>query len=163
MPIPIDADARVSEELSEVMEAMIDNPDFAGPVTLGFVRDKLREAIGAQDREPDLKPGSEGSLYAEVDALADEFGEDMLATEFVVTKASESLSELIEAVIDRSDEDVAPTLGDVREAITGGLAAELEGEGILDADEGQPLLAEIDALIERYGADALAENALRFD
>lgn len=163
MPIPINADARVSEELSGVMEAMIDNSDFSEPVTLGLVRDKLREAIAAQDREADLKPGSEGSLYAEAEALAEEFGEDMLAAEFVVAKASASLSELIEAVIDRSDEDVAPTLGDVRDAITGGLAAGLEGEGILDADEDQPLLAEIDALIERYGTDALAEDVLRFD
>jgi hypothetical protein len=163
MPIPISADSRVSEELSEVIEAMIGDPEFADPVTLGLVRDKLREAIAAQDREADLKPGSEGSLYAEAEALADEFGEDMLASEFVVTKASESLSELIEAVIDRSDEDVAPTLGDVREAITGGLAAELAGEGNLDADDDQPLVAEIDALIERYGVDALAEDVLRFD
>jgi len=163
MPIPINADSRVSEELSAVMEAMIGNSEVADPVTLGFVRDKLREAIAAQDREADLKPGSEGSLYAEVEALADEFGEDMLAAEFVVTKASESLSELIEAVIDRSVEDVAPTLGDVREAITGGLAAELEGEGILDADEDQSLLAEIDAMIERYGSDTIAEDVLRFD
>jgi len=163
MPIPISADARVSEELSEVIEAMIDNPDFSEQVTLGFVRDKLREAIAEQDRAADRKPGSEGSLYAEAEALADEFGEDMLAAEFVVAKASESLSELIEAVVDRSDELVPPTLGDVREAITGGLAAELEGEGILDADEAQPLLAEIDSLIERHGADTLAETVLRFD
>jgi len=163
MPIPISADSRVSEELSEIIEAMIGNPEFAEPVTLGFVRDKLKEALAAQDREADLKPGSEGSLYAEAEALADEFGEDMLAAEFVVTKASASLSELIEAVIDRGDEDVAPTLGDVREAITGGLAAELAGEGNLDADEDQLLVAEIDALIERHGADKLAEDVLRFD
>jgi hypothetical protein len=119
--------------------------------------------MAAQDREADLKPGSEGSLYAEAVALAEEFGEDANAEEFVVAKASESLSEVIEAVLDRSDEDVVPTLGDVRDAIMQGLAAQLAGEGILDADEDQPLLAELDALIERYGADTLAEDILRFD
>ena len=163
MPIPINADSRVSEELSAVMDAMIGNPELPEPVTLGLVRDKLKEAIAAQDREVDLKPGSEASLYAEAEALAEEFGDDVLAEEFVVTKASESLSELIEAVLDRGDEEVVPTLGDLREAITQGLAAQLAGEGILDPDEEQPLLAEVDALIERYGADTLAEDVLRFD
>lgn len=163
MPIPINIDSRVSEELSEVMDAMIANPEFDEPVTLGFVRDKLKEAIASQDREPDLRPGSEGSLYAEAAALADEFGEDTLAEEFVAAKASESLSELIEALLDRSDEDVVPTLGDVRQAITQGLAAQLAGAGILDPEDDQPLLAEIDALIERYGAEMPAEDVLRFD
>jgi len=163
MPIPVSVDSRVSEELSEVMDAMIGNPECPEPVTLGFVRDKLKEVIAAQGREVDLKPGSEGSLYAEAAALAEEFGEDTLAEAFVVAKAGESLSELIEAVLDRAEEDVVPTLEDVREAIVQGLAAQLVGEGIIDADEDQPLLAEVDALIERYGADALAEDVLRFD
>ena len=163
MPNPINIESRVSEELSEVMDAMIGNPEFDEPVTLGFVRDKLKEAIAAQDREPDLKPGSEGSLYAEAAALAEEFGEDTLAEGFVVAKASESLSELIEAMLDRSDEDVVQTLGDVREAITQGLAAQLAGAGVLESEDDQPLLAEIDALIERYGEEMLAEDVLRFD
>ena len=163
MPIPINVDARVSEELSGVMDAMIGNPEFPEPVTLGFVRDKLKEAIAAQDREADVKPGSEGSLFAEAAALAEEFGDDTLAEDFVVAKASESLSEMIEAVLDRGEEDVAPTLGDVREAVVQGLAAQLAGEGIIDADEDQSLLAELDALIERYGPDTLAEDVLRFD
>lgn len=163
MPIPINVDSRVSEELSGVMDAMIGNPDFDEPVTLGFVRDKLKEAIAAQGREVDLRPGSEGSLYAEAVALAEEFGEDTLAEEFVAAKASESLSDLIEALLDRGDEDVAPTLGDVRDAVVQGLAAQLAGEGIIDTDEDQPLLAEVDALIERYGKESLAEDVLRFD
>lgn len=163
MPIPINVDSRVSEELSGVMDAMIGNPDFDEPVTLGFVRDKLREAIAAQGREVVLRPGSEGSLYAEAAALAEEFGEDTLAEELVAAKASESLSDLIEALLDRGDEDVAPTLGDVREAIVRGLAAQLAGEGIIDSDEDQPLLAEVDALIERHGEETLAEDVLRFD
>lgn len=163
MPIPINVDSRVSEELSGVMDAMIGNPDFDEPVTLGFVRDKLKEAIAAHGREVDLRPGSEGSLYAEAVALAEEFGEDTLAEEFVAAKASESLSDLIEALLDRGDEDVAPTLGDVRDAVVQGLAAQLAGEGIIDTDEDQPLLAEVDALIERYGKESLAEDVLRFD
>jgi hypothetical protein len=163
MPTPIYTDSRVSEEISEVIEAMLDNAESSEPVTLGMLRDKLKEAIAGQDREADRKFGSESSLYAEAQALAEEFGEDALAADFVAAKASESLSELIESLLDNSDEETAPTLGDVREAITHGLAARLEGEGVLDADEEQSLLAEIDALIERHGADMLAEDALRFD
>ena len=163
MPIPVNVDSRVSEELSEVIEAMVGNPEFAEPVTLGLLRDKLKEALAAQDREADLKLGSESSLYVEAEALAAEHGEDALASDFIAVKASESLSELIEAVLDRGEEDVAPTLGDVREAITQGLAAQLAGEGLIDPDEDQSLLAEIDALIERHGADMPAEDVLRFD
>jgi hypothetical protein len=146
-----------------VIEAMLDSAESSEPVTLGLLRDKLKEAIAAQDREADQKFGGESSLYAEARALAEEFGDDALASEFVAAKASESLSELIEYLLDSGDEDTAPTLGDVREAITRGVAARLEGEGTLDADDEQALLAEIDALIERHGADMLAEDALRFD
>jgi len=56
-----------------------------------------------------------------------------------------------------------PTLAVVRQAMTSGLLTRLVGEGVLDDDEDDSLQAEIEALIERYGADALAEGYLRYE
>ena len=56
-----------------------------------------------------------------------------------------------------------PTLEAVKDAMTSGLLASLMGAGVLDEDEDDLLLAEIDALIDRHGADALAEEFLRYE
>jgi hypothetical protein len=57
-----------------------------------------------------------------------------------------------------------PTLEAVKESIaSGGLTAKLVGEGVLDEDEDDALLAEVEALIRRYGADSLAEEFLRYE
>ena len=44
-----------------------------------------------------------------------------------------------------------------------GWLARLAGEGVIDPDGEESLLAEIDALIARYGPDLPAEELLRFD
>lgn len=44
-----------------------------------------------------------------------------------------------------------------------GMLASLVGTGLMDEDENDVLLAEIDALINRHGADALAEEFLRYE
>jgi hypothetical protein len=157
-----DANDRVSEELSEVLEAVLAEVQDE-PVTLGMARDKLKEALAEQGRAASRRIGSEQSLYAELESLVEEFGEDAPAIDFVVVKASDELSELIEEVLDRTEDEHGVTLGRVREAIERGLTAELEGMGRFEPDVEQPLLAELDALIERYGADAPAEDVLRFD
>ncbi len=56
-----------------------------------------------------------------------------------------------------------PTLETVKEAIASGLSARLVGDGVLEEDEDDALLAEIEALIRRYGADSLAEDFLRYE
>jgi hypothetical protein len=143
---------------------MVNDPDNEEPVTLGLVRDRLREALGIEgDEEGRLHFGNEQSLYAETEALIEEYGEEALAIDFLAVKASDTLSEIIEAVVDDSEADTAVTLGGVREAITGGRVARLIGEGIVDPDEDGTLLAEIDALIKRYGEDTPAEGVLRFE
>jgi len=163
MTFALEVDSRVSEELSEFIESLVNNPDLEMPVTLGFVRDMLQDDVGDElTSEEHHQFGNEGSLYAEAVALIEEYGEDMLAVEFIVAKASDELSELIEALLDSSDEDVTPTLGSVRNALTEGIAAGLAGDGALEPDEEQTLLAEIDALIGHYGEDLPAENLLRF-
>jgi hypothetical protein len=163
MTIPIDPDTRVSPELSEVMNVLLNNPDVPDPATLGTVREILRHSLADADREEDTLVGGEETLLAELEALIDEFGDDALASDFVTVSASEALSELIEAILERSDEDEEVVLGDVRAAIDTGLLAALEGEGLIESEEAQAIVAEIDALIERYGTDLPAEDVLRMD
>jgi hypothetical protein len=165
MPLPIDAASRVSEEMSSLLESLVNNPDLDLPVTLGVVRNKLKLTLAGLGLEPDRHAfGNEQSLYAEIEALIEEYGEDAPALDFLAVKASDALSDLIEALLDDfEDEDVAATLGRVREAIVDGLAARLSGDGVIGEDEEQTLLAEVDALIERYGEDTLAEDVLGFD
>ena len=44
-----------------------------------------------------------------------------------------------------------------------GFTANLVGAGVLDEEEDDALLSEIDALIDRHGADALAEELMRYE
>lgn len=163
MTIPIDPDARVSPELSEVMSSLLSNPDVPEPVTLDTVRSALRHGVDADDLEEAPKIGLEETLLAELEQLIDEYGEDALASDFAAASASDLLSELIEAILERSDEDETVALGDIRDAVDQGLLAELEGEGLIESDDVQALVAELDALIERYGVDLPAEDLLRMD
>ena len=163
MPIPIDAESLVSEELSEVIEVLLEEAGTDEILTLGAVRERLRETAAAADREPDRRSGSEETLYAEVERLIDDYGEDAPVADLVVVKASEDLSELIEVLVDEGDEETVQTLADIRAAIVDGRAAQLEGIGVIEADDEQALVAELDGLIERYGGDTPAEVVLRFD
>ncbi|MCK9382564.1 MAG: hypothetical protein M0P95_16060 [Sulfuritalea sp.] len=160
----IEADERVSQELSAVIDALSSNPDIGEAVTLGVVRASIRRALaGFAEGERIHQFGDEEMLCAEVDALIEEYGEDVLAIDLATVKASEGLSTIIEALMDDTDEDIALTLGGVRAAMAAGLVARLAGEGLIESDEEQTLLAEIDTLIERGGEDTLAESVLRFE
>ncbi|WP_126446422.1 hypothetical protein [Sulfuricystis multivorans] len=164
MQTVIEPDERVSKELSAVIEAIANEPDCTMPVTLGVVRDRLRHVLaGFAEADRVHGFGDEEMLSAEVEALIDEYGEDALATELTSVKASEALSTVIETVLDESEEDVVPTLGKVRRAMQEGLVARLVGAGLLEAEDEQPLEAEIEALIERLGEDEPAENVLRYE
>jgi len=153
---------RVSEELSEVLAAIVESAE-AELVTLGVARDMLKQTLTAEGGKPDSGIGAEQSVYAELESLVEEFGEDAPAVDFVAPKAGEELSELIESLVDEAEDGEGVTLGRVREAIEHGALARLEGKGVLEPDEEPALLAELDRLIERYGADALAEELLRYD
>lgn len=164
MQTVVEPDERVSKELSMVIEAIANDPDYAAPVTLGAVRDRLRHTLaGEASAERVHGFGDEEMLSAEIEALIDEYGEDALATELVSVKASEALSTVIETLLDETDEDVVPTLGEVRRAMQEGLVARLVGAGMLEAEDEQALDAEIEALIERLGEDEPAENVLRYE
>ncbi|MBI3067397.1 MAG: hypothetical protein HYY79_00395 [Betaproteobacteria bacterium] len=160
----LDVAARVSAELSEIIETLVNDPDREEAATLEEVRGTLVESGTAEAvQEESLHPQERNSVLAEIDGLIEEYGGEALAIDFVVAKASAGLSRIIEAAMDDVSLPDEPTLGAVREAMVNGLTARLIGDGVLDADEDATLLAEIDELIRHYGADAVAENFIRLE
>lgn len=162
---PIDVATRVSPDLSALIESRVNDPDAEQPATLATVRafaaGLLPVAFAETERLHHFDVSE--SLLDELDALIEEFGEDALAIDFVRNVASESLSRVIDAVVNDENRENPPTLEAVREAIAAGLPASLVGDGVLEEDEDDALLAEIEALIDRHGADALAEEFLRYE
>ena len=159
-----DPASRVTSELSALMERMVGDPDREAPPTLEDVRSRIRRRSSAADRRDEtLHPQQRASLLAEIDDLVDEFGGEAPAIDFITVKASEQLSRIIEVVIEASRLKHEPTLGMLRDAMVDGLIARLAGDGIIDADQDQTLVAEVDALIERRGRDAIAEGFMRFE
>ncbi len=162
---PIDVASRVSPDLSELIESRLNEADTEQPVTLATIRAFLVGLLPPALTETENLHHFDvnESLLDELDALIEEFGETALAIDFVQDVASEPLSRVIEAVMYDENRQAPPTLGVVKEAIFSGLVARLVGEGTLDEDEDDALLAEIDTLIARYGEEALAENFLRYE
>jgi hypothetical protein len=162
---PIDVASRVSPRLSALLGSRVDNPESEQPVTLMAVRrfladllpDDFTEAERLHHFDVDI------SILDELDALIEEFGGASLAVDFVQVSASESLSRAIESVVGDENRENPPTLATVRDSILAGLGARLVGDGELEDDEDDTLLPEIDALIEHFGADTLAETLLRYE
>jgi hypothetical protein len=165
MKFSIDISSRVSAELSAAIEKMASDPYREHAPTLGNVRMMLlNRAAGTRVRTDSLQAQRTADLVEEIGALIDEFGADALADDFAAAKASEGLSRIIEfAMSSTAVGHHPPTLGSLRDAMAEGLTAQLVGDGTLDPDEDQTLLAEIDGLILRHGADAVAEEYVRFE
>lgn len=162
MRLPIDIASRVSEELSKILEAAVNNPDADEAPTLGSVRYMIRKNGGAELFEAERLHFDQGqSLLAELDGLIEQFGEDAPAVDFVTVKAGEDLTRVIAAMMDTGASP--PTLGAVWDAMQQGLVARLVGEGAIDPDEDETLQAEIEMLIDRYGKDMTAEEFLRYE
>ncbi len=161
----IDVASRVSPRLSALLKSRVNDPECEQPVTLVAVRRFLADLLPADFREAERLHhiDVEASLLDEMDSLIEEFGEDVLAVDFVQTNASEQLSRAIESLVNDENRENPPTLSAVRDAIIAGLGTRLVGDGALEDDEDDTLLAEIDALIEQYGADSLAEDLLRYE
>lgn len=162
---PIDASVRVSTGLSELIESRCNDPSVEQPITLGQLRtlvaDLLPPSLKAAERMHHFDVAE--SDLDELDALIEEYGEDSVAVDFLQVSASEPLSRVIETVVNDENQEYLPTLMTVREAMTGGLLTRLVGDGVLEEDEDDSLLAEMEGLIERFGPDALAENFLRLE
>jgi hypothetical protein len=164
-PNPIDVASRVSPQLSALLGSRVDNPECEQPVTLMAVRRFLADLLPADFKETERLHHFDisESLLDELDTLIEEYGATAVAVDFVQVKASEALSSAIESVLDDENRENPPTLSVVRDAIVGGLGARLVGDGVLDDDEDYTLLSEIEALIEQFGADTLAEEFLRYE
>lgn len=165
IPNPIDVSSRVSPRLSDLLRSRTDNPECEQPVTLMSARRFLAGLLPADYREAEQMHHFDisASMLDELDALIEEFGQTALAVDFVQAKANEALSQVIEVMIDDENREAPPTLEQVHQALLGGLAARLVGEGVFDDDEDDTLQAEIEALIDHYGPDTLAEECLRSD
>lgn len=161
----IDIATRVSPNLSTLIENRLNRAELEQAITLADMRDfvtgVLTEAFSETEQLHHFDINE--SLLDELNALIDEFGETALAVDFVQESASEPLSRIIDTVINDKDRKHPQTLGMVREAMVSGLSASLVGAGVLDEDEDDDLLAEIEALIGRHGADALAEAFIRYE
>jgi len=161
----IDVANRVSPNLSALIESQVNDPDAEQPVTLATVRTFISGLLPPSLSETERlhHVDIDASLFDELDALIEEIGETTLAIDFAQNIASEPLSRVIEAVMNDENRENPPTLETVKEAIASGLSARLVGDGVLEEDEDDALLAEIEALIRRYGADSLAEDFLRYE
>jgi hypothetical protein len=153
VPLPTNTDPRASEELSEALETILIEANEE-PITLGMARDRLKEAFAEQDQEAGRGTDGGQSIYAELEALVEEYGEDAPARDFIAMKASDHLADLIAELLEQTEDEQDVTIGLVREAVK---------EAMIDPDAGQALVAELDALIERYGENALAEDVLPFE
>jgi hypothetical protein len=162
---PIDVASRVSSNLSALIENRVNKSELEQEVTLASVRDFVTGLLTNAFTETEQLHHFDinESLLDELNALIEEFGETALAIDFVQENASEPLSRVIDAVINDRDQENPPTLEIVKDAMISGLLASLVGTGVLDEDEDDVLLAEIDALIDRHGADALAEEFIRYE
>lgn len=161
----IDISSRVSPRLSALLRARINNPECEQPVTLMAVRRFVADLLPADFNEAERLHHIDvsESLLDELDALIEEFGPSALALDFAQAYASEQLSRAMEWVINDENRENPPTLTTIRDALIGGLGARLVGDGVMDEDEDDTLLAEIEAMIEHYGGDTLAEEFLRYE
>lgn len=161
---PIDASVQVSPELSVFIESRVNDSDIEISVTLGEIRDfiegMLPSSLIESERLHQFDPDE--SHLGELDILIEEYGAEAPAIDFVRTAASEALTRVIETALN-DDNHESPTLADIRAAISAGLSNRLIGEGVLDEDEDDALLAELDFLIERHGLDMLVEDLIRYE
>ena len=162
---PIDIASRTSPELSQLIESIINKLDSDEPVTLGVVRSFVERELPHQISEDEHlhRFDMNESLVDELDDLITGFGESAAAIDFVSIYASEALTRAIETVMDDENRENPPTLATVRDALANGLAARMVGDGVLEDDEAELLMAEIEELIGRFDGDALAENFLRYE
>jgi hypothetical protein len=164
IPDSIDISSGVSSNLAALIESRVNDPDAEEPVTLASVRVYLAALLPTVDEAEKLHHFDiDESLLDELDALIEEYGGDVLAIDFVDNAASEALSQVIDTLMNDENRENPPTLGTVRDALASGLSAKLVGDGVLEEDEDDSLLAETEALIQRYGEDALAERFLRYE
>jgi len=162
---PIDIASRVSPELSDLIQTIIDKLETDEPITLSAIRSFIKNDLPAEFDEAEEMHhfDTDESLIDELDVLIEQFGESAVAVDFVYAFASEPLSRAIETVMDDQDQENPVILLEVKDAIVDGLGSRLVGDGVLEDDEAEMLMPEIEGLIERFGVDAPVESFLRYE
>ncbi len=160
MTLATDIYENTSEALSSVIQTVLDDEEIAQPATLASVREEILKEV--KTITIPLNSFSDDQLQElrdEVDALIEDYGDDALAVRFFKPLASQALTQLIEAGMDKLGE---PTLGQLFNELEHGLLASLIGAGDLDDDEAQTVTAELQSLIDKHGPDAIAEEFMRY-
>lgn len=149
-----------SEALSAVIQKVLDDEEIAQPATLVSVREEiLKEVKTTTIPLNSFSPDQLQELRNEVEALIEKYGDDALAIRFLKPRASQALTLLIEAGVDKLGR---PTLSELFDELQQGLLAQLIATGDLADDETQTVTAELQYLIEKHGADAFAEEFMRY-
>lgn len=159
MTLTTDIYENTSEDLSDIIQKVLNDEEVAQPATLASVREEVLKDI--KTITIPLNSFSDERLQElrnEVDALIDEYGGDALAIRFFKPRASQALSRLIEVGLNELGET---SLSQLFDALERGMLAKLIAEGEVDDDEAQTVTAELQALIEKHGSKAIAEDFLR--
>jgi hypothetical protein len=158
MSISDDVFENTSNGLSALISEILDDEAVAQPATLDAVRAVILSRFPAASVPLNRFSSDErDAVRDEIDALIEEYGADALAIRFMRPRVSDSLGCLMSAGV---DELGTPTLGEVFAVAENGLLAHLVGQGEIDDDESQTVIAELKNLIERHGEDVLAEGFL---
>ncbi len=160
MTMATDVYENTSDALSAVIEKVLDDEEIAQPASLAAVREEVLK--GVETATIPLNRFSDDQLQElrdEIDYLIDEFGVDDLAVRFLKPRASQALTQLIDAGINKLGE---PSLAQLFDELESGLLASLIGKGEIDDDEAQTVTAELQALIDKHGPDAIAEEFVQF-
>ena len=156
MTLATDVYQQTSETLSAVIQHVLDDEEIAQPATLASVRKEVLKGVKTSTIPLNRFSGDQlQALRDEIDYLINEYGEDGLAVHFFKPGASQALTQLIDAGISILDE---PTLAQLFDELKQGLLANLIARGELDDDEAQTVTAELQTLIEKHGANAMAED-----
>ena len=159
MTLATDVNESTSEALSAVIEKVLNDEEIAQPATLDSVREEVLK--GVKTVTIPLNRFSDDQLQElrdEIDYLIEEYGKDAAAVRFLKLRASLALTQLIDAGIDKLGE---PSLAQLFDELENGLLANLIAKGELDDDEAQTVTAELQALINKYGPEAIAEEFVR--
>jgi len=160
MTLATDVYENTSEALSAVIEKVLNDEEIAQPASLASVREEVLK--GVKTVTIPLNRFSDDQLQElrdEIDYLIEEYGKDALAVRFLKPRASQALTQLIDAGIDKLGE---PSLVQLFDELENGLLANLIGKGEIDDDEAQTVTAELQALINKYGPEAIAEEFVRY-
>ncbi|MFW5969234.1 MAG: hypothetical protein ACOCP9_01200 [Halofilum sp. (in: g-proteobacteria)] len=162
MNMPTDLADRVSPALARVLRSVLDDPEREESATLATARHAVSQGLVERMRERgELDKAETGTVLDELDALIEEYGDQVPLVHLTRVLASGPMSTLIRQIARRSvDPDRPITLDDVRAEIEAGLAAELVGQGLLDPVDEDGLGTEIDRLVRMHGREALAEELL---